>query len=63
LAFCRPVCPSIVARITSTLCINHPISSYALSIDPYLTLSHAAKVQGQWFNSIWCVEISLKVPS
>ena len=63
LALCRPVCPSIVARTTSTLCINHPISPYALSIDPYLTLSHAAQVQGQWFNSIRCIEISLNVPS
>ena len=61
LALGRPVCTSIVARTTRTLCINHPVSPYALSIDPYLTLSHAAQVQGQWFNSLRCIEICLKI--
>jgi len=41
LALYRAKGPRIGARIAITLCISHPISPYALIVDPYLTLTHA----------------------
>lgn len=32
---------------TVTVCINHPVPSYAFSIDPYLTFTHISQIQGQ----------------
>ncbi|MFS7933310.1 hypothetical protein Hanom_Chr04g00378211 [Helianthus anomalus] len=40
--------------------MNCPISSYALTIYPYLTLSHALHINSQRLHTFWCIEISLK---
>lgn len=60
LALQRPVCPSVTATTAISLCISHPVSSNALSINPNLTFTHAAHVQSQWLISSRCIKISLK---
>lgn len=59
LTFRGPVCTSVVALSTGSICYSRPISSYALSIDPHLTFPHASHVQCQRLISIWCVKICL----
>lgn len=59
----RTKCAFVAASITVTLCISHPISSYALPIYPYLTFSHTWHVQSQWLLPIRCVEKCLKDPN
>lgn len=54
---------SIVAGVTATFTMNCPVSSYALTIYPYLTLSHALHVNSQRLTSLRGSKISLQVYS
>lgn len=58
-----PECPNVAAQTAVTIGISHPVSAYALAVDPYLTLAHAPHVQSQRLISSRCIKISLHNPS
>lgn len=59
----RPECTRITASIAVAISIDVPKSSYALPINPHLTLPHASHVQSQGLVSFWCIKTGLQVQS